>query len=158
MLPDNLNEYAIPDGGGLESGRRLSDYSSTSSDQPVAVYFRNLDQYLIGHIRQARMVLGCFAWLTNKAILEALADVSEGVSIVVQKEDFIRPDTDSSKNWKAELHRRYSALITPPERCAFGGLIGSLSYCGNPTLQAVRCVGNHNRDKKRFFRGCTISF
>ena len=60
MLPDNLNEYAIPDGGGLESGRRLSDYSSTSSDQTVAVYFRNLDQHLIRLIRQAKMVLGCF--------------------------------------------------------------------------------------------------
>jgi hypothetical protein len=38
-------------------------------------------------------VIGCIAWLTNTKIIQALRKVDQGVQIIVQKEDFLRPDS-----------------------------------------------------------------
>jgi hypothetical protein len=126
----NLNELTIPDDGRRDGWRKLADNSSTSADGSVAVHFRDLERHLIGHIRHARMVVGCVAWLTSDTILRALAGVPGGVSIVVQKEDFLRPDIDCRASWKADLRRLYDGLKRPPERHLLGGLVGSLSVCG----------------------------
>lgn len=150
MQPINLNHLAIADDSGA-GGQNAADNSAWSTDGAVTVYFRNLEHELIKRIRQARLVVGCVAWLTSDAILEALAQVPGGVSIIVQKEDFLRPDLGSQSSWKVKLQRHYDALKEPPSRYAFGGLVGSLSVCCDPTIQPVRCVGNHNRDKKPAF-------
>jgi hypothetical protein len=44
-------------------------------------------------IREADIVIGCVAWMTHPGILAALASCN-GVGIVVQKEDFLRPDAE----------------------------------------------------------------
>ena len=151
MLPVNLNDLTIPDDGDRDHWRKLSDNSTTSSDGSVTVHFRDLEQHLLGHIRKAKMVVGCVAWMTSERILHALSQVSDGVSIVIQKEDFLRPDLNSRDNWKAVLRRQYNSLKPPAERHLFDGLVGSLSCCSDPTIQPVRCIGNHNRDKKPAF-------
>jgi hypothetical protein len=87
------------------------------------------------------------AWLTSPCILEALA-TRKAVSIVVQKEDFLRPDITAMPEWKAQLHALYENLKFPFQRFQVDSLMG-LSFGGDPTVQAIRCVGNRNSDKTR---------
>ena len=54
---------------------------------------------LIGLMRQYEAAVGCVAWLTHFDILDAMARLKT-VSIVVQKEDFLRPDMGQPSNWK----------------------------------------------------------
>jgi hypothetical protein len=74
------------------------------------------------------------AWLTNRKVLAALASRSE-VSIVVQKEDFLRPDPGGPFN--AELRRLYAALP--------GGegieWSGNYSVCSGHDGASIRCAG-----------------
>lgn len=76
----------------------------------VSVYFRDLETQLIQQIKAAEIIVGCIAWLTHFPIIQALANVPKGVSIIIQKEDFIRPDLDSKENWRTELRERYAKL------------------------------------------------
>jgi hypothetical protein len=51
-------------------------------------------------------IFGCVAWLTLIPILKALSKC-DNVQIIVQKEDFLRPDLDQNKNnkWKEDLRK-----------------------------------------------------
>lgn len=144
---DNLNNFQIPNDG---------DYASKPSDNSiettigVSVYFRDIESKLIKHITEADATFGTVAWLTNDAILDALAQLSN-VSIIVQKEDFLRPDVNSSKNWKKDLRKKYSKLRCNLLRCSFANTLGEMSICSEPGIDPIRCVGNHNRDKKPAF-------
>lgn len=170
----------------------LEDCSAHSSRSGTRVYFRNLEARLLKHINESSMALGCVAWLTNEPVLKALSNVRAGCSIIVQKEDFLRPDIGGRSNWKTKLRNLYSA-IKPLDRLSFnnwkqsnceldgvdvgdldfdgldsprsersedevdwndanlGSVVGSLSTCGDSTLQGVRCVGNHNSSKNPAF-------
>ena len=79
--------------------------------------------------------------------------MNKGVAIVVQKEDFLRPDLGADDKWKCRLRTSYDALKTiSNDRLEWGGrLVANLSVCGDGTIQPVRCVGNHNRDKRMAF-------
>src|SRR5665213_1843497 len=110
VQPINLNEFAIPDDSGRPALQSIVDNSIASADESVIVYFRNLERELIRRIRKARLVVGCVAWLTSDTILQALSEVPRGVSIVVQKEDFLRPDLGSRSGWKTGLRKQYEAL------------------------------------------------
>jgi len=116
----------------------------------TTAYFRELETHLLRHINEAEAVLGCVAWLTNKAILDALAK-KELVALVVQKEDFLRPDLRSGRNWNAQLRKRYDLLTCTWDRYFLPGLVSSLSVAGDGTMYPVRCVGNYNRDKSPAF-------
>jgi hypothetical protein len=164
---------------------KLKDYSCASADGSGALYLRNLDDRLIEHIQKATIAVGCVAWLTSEPILIALSKL-EAVSIIVQKEDFLRPDItkESKRAWAKKIRRLYQNLpssgrddwselpmpnyprvdwtelvknsdhtpadLTPvdnldgdPKLIGFG-LISNLSTLGDPSMEAVRCVGNHN--------------
>ncbi len=90
---------------------------------------------LVEALQSADVVLGCVAWLTEPRVLEALSGLA-GVSLVVQKEDFLRPECLN----KAELRAAYQRLHGI-SRHAAPGLASSLSVGGEPELDAVRCVG-----------------
>lgn len=128
-------------------GEPLADYSTTSGS--VHVIFRDLEERLIECIEDADEVYGCVAWLTSEPILEALA--GKQVQIVVQKEDFLRPDVGQSSAWKARLHRLYDRLIQGYSRYSFPDPVGGMDYCGDPTVEAIRCVGNHNASRNPAF-------
>jgi hypothetical protein len=128
----------------------IEDNSLTSSSRNIRVYFRNLEPSLLEFIKEADAVMGCVAWLTSGPILDALAK-KEAVSIVVQKEDFLRPDLGSSDNWKSWLMQKYLALRCNLTRYAFDNIIGRLAVLSDPSLDAIRCVGNYNRDKSPAF-------
>lgn len=147
MAVDNLNDLFIQADSRLwnlaDSADRLRDYSVASSG--IQVYFRNLEEKLIGHIKEADAIVGCVAWLTSEPILEALA--GKRTAIVVQKEDFLRPDSTSKGDWSNRLRKLYSQLHGG-DRFDYGEtILSSLSVCGDPTLEGVRCVGNYNRSK-----------
>lgn len=64
-----------------------------------------IETALISQIAQCDMACGCVAWLTNENILKALGKVQ--TSLIVQKEDFLRPDI----NYTSELQRFMRSLI-----------------------------------------------
>lgn len=82
----NLNEQWIRTDG---SGEVLENNNLDTAE--VSICFRNVKQCLLACIEEADYVFGCVAWLTDLDVLDALAQ-KRGVSIVVQKEDFLRPD------------------------------------------------------------------
>lgn len=139
----NLNDLKIPNHDGPDESIDTPPLASGT----LTVYFRNLESQLIQHIAEAEAIVGCVAWLTSKAILEALAKKNP-VAIVVQKEDFLRPDIGSRGKWAIDLRRRYDALKCSCDRWDMGLW---LSTFGDQTMNPVRCVGNHNRDKHPAF-------
>jgi phosphatidylserine/phosphatidylglycerophosphate/cardiolipin synthase-like enzyme len=125
-------------------GEPLRDYSVKG--QEIEVFFRNLERHLIEYIAQADVVIGCVAWLTSIPILRALAQVPGGVSIIVQKEDFLRPDLASGSGWRQFLHDLYDNIHPKLYTDQMPGtLLGNMS----PSLliDPIRCVGNNNATK-----------
>jgi hypothetical protein len=122
-----------------------TDYSIRKSAD-VEIFFRNLTETLVEQINAADAVFGCVAWLTSLPILEALSK-KRAVGIVVQKEDFLRPD---SGDWRQKKQRdaydklprfiRYSLSQTT-----------HYAYASEPVSDPVRCVGAHNTAKSAAF-------
>lgn len=137
----NLNDLGVP----VEHATEPQVDHGLSAIAKVDVIFRNHRARLLDEIARCDVVLGCVAWLTDGVVLDALAK-RQHVSIVVQKEDFLRPDLGQS--WKHHLRRLYGALPSPLLRYALPGGVSSLNYAGDPKIAPVRCVGNHNRDKQ----------
>ena len=111
----------------------------------VEAYFSNLEGHLISHIRSADIVVGCIAWLTSSTILKALGKVPGGVSIIVQKEEFLRPDLDSDSNasWREQLRSLYEAV--PSLNCWPETLnIVSAALYDDNTIKSIRCAGMSN--------------
>jgi hypothetical protein len=126
----------------------LSNHSvalNLSAGTKAAAYFRDLETPLLGHIDDADAVVGCVAWLTNPRILGALA-LKRAASIIVQKEDFLRPDVGPLKpNWRAELRAYYDALrpIDAPGHSQDGWLEVSAEFGrGSFYLVGLRCIGH----------------
>ena len=142
LFPDNLNSVWVECTDDIFC-RDLQDNSVTDPGAKVNVYFRDLEQHLIHHIEKAGVVLGCVAWLTSQPILEALAK-KDNVSIVVQKEDFLRPDSHGTSSGKKDLHQQYTKLKSELCRHHFDNAAYNLSVCRDPSIDPVRCVGNLN--------------
>jgi hypothetical protein len=137
----NLNDAVIQDEG--YGGEPLLNHSTSSGS--VSCYFKNLAPHLISKIKKYDCVVGCVAWLTEPSVLDALAE-TKGCSIVVQKEDFLRPDSNNLTS-KA-LHELYSRLKVGGLSRYYMPSLMSLSYCSNWELEAVRCVGVANIAKQ----------
>jgi len=153
---DNLNEALIP--GRDVDDKPLDDYSvkvPASSFDDVEVVFRGLEERLVDMIeahkaRSIGPIFGSVAWLTSRPILEALQGAS--VSLVVQKEDFLRPDYGQEKryaiDYNEQLRRLYKEVKSGLSRYDMRGIASHLSVCGDVNVDGVRCVGNYNRDKR----------
>lgn len=83
------------------------DYSTNVTNCDVEVIFRNIKERLISRLNENdTYIIGCVAWLTDFDILDAMKGKSCG--ILVQKEDFLRPDEwSASNNWKDTLRLKY---------------------------------------------------
>ena len=147
---ENLNERKPID----KDNDFIHDYNYNFSNGHVTVLFRKLEENLINLINQHECVLGCVAWLTNEAILQAMANC-KAVCIIVQKEDFLRPDISSNKNWTKRLRNLYENLPEPIYKNDYngiGGIINNLNVLNlSVNFEAVRCVGNHNSEKNPAF-------
>lgn len=112
------------------------------NDGKTSVYFDNLAGELIREIQHWDAVIGCVAWLTNEEVLKALA-TRQAVSFVIQKEDWLRPDTGNYSHRK--LLGLYRALPASNDRYMWG--IGRYSYSTSPEFEAVRCAGQANIER-----------
>ena len=134
----------------------------------VTALFGNLENSLCQVIRQADFVIGCVAWLTNRNVLRALSVPREGVQLVVQKEDWLRPDCSGSRaeSWKSGLREAYDDLECRIDRWSMSSMLGmpTLSAGWDVDESAVRCAGNHNsarhpafpRMHHKFFVFCDV--
>jgi hypothetical protein len=138
----NLNTYPIRYDK-RAGGPRFAQIDNGTSEGPIDAVFRNLPERLCAEIANAQHVVGCVAWLTHPDVLATLARVS--CSIIVQKEDFLRPD--SAGHSESYLRLAYARLVCKLERPDMGWPLSAASYCVDPTMGAIRCVGNHNRTR-----------
>lgn len=83
------------------------------------VIFRNQEEELVKLIDSRQtpggFICGAVAWLTSEPILKALARAHKrhiDVFIIVQKEDFLRPDDVNVDEFKTKLRKLYDALGT----------------------------------------------
>jgi hypothetical protein len=124
----------IANADGADVSLQNTDHS-TRGVADTEVLFRNLTEKLIEQINAADAVFGCVAWLTSIPVLDALA-TKKAVGIVVQKEDFLRPD---SGDWRQKRQREAYAL---PGFIRYSlGQTGHYDYASTPESDAVRCVG-----------------
>lgn len=145
-MEQNLNKLTIDADG---SRLNLEDFSVSSVNvtfDKTEVYFKDIEENIVKKIHQYAdgYIFGCIAWFTSAPIIEALSQCKH-VQILIQKEDFLRPDiTDGKSN--SSLTKRYRALYdklrfsSDKYSCAYP--IKELSVCGDPTVEPVRCVGN----------------
>jgi len=116
----------------------------TSNKAKISVFFNDLESELISLINDADEVYGCVAWLTNKNIISAISK-KHRASIIVQKEDFLRPDFDGYSNEKL---RQLYGLIKGSERILFqNDILSSMEVADSRGFDGVRCVGNCNSEK-----------
>lgn len=135
-----MREAALPiDGGGWSRFHEVRP--SAASSGPVSVYFDDLESTLCGLIARSEVVVGCVAWLTSDAICNALAS-RPFVSIIIQKEDWLRPDGEGEGGaWRDELHRRYAAIRGDLTRFHAPMPLGGMSYGADPSIESIRCAG-----------------
>jgi hypothetical protein len=142
----NLNETLIPNADGPDEP--LKDYSLEL--QGISIHFRDLESRLIKYIDNSDAVFGCVAWLTNYKILDALS-AKEKVSIVVQKEDFLKPDLKQGDNWRSVLKSKYDLLPGNVYRDSLPYPISEMSYGAWGGIDGIRCIGNNNKNKNPSF-------
>ena len=98
------------------------------------------------------VIFGAVAWLTSKPILESLVCAKERkatIMLVVQKEDFLKPQSlrGSRKKWATEIRRLYD-LLGDVETSRLTEFLPSVSCdISLKKVKAVRCLGNFNADK-----------
>lgn len=93
------SEYEInPCGINLNNFQKV-DNKTTSGN--VTVFFRDLKRHLIESIKKYDMILGAVAWITDYEILEELSKKKS--LLVIQKEDFLRPDMKSKLSTNDKL-------------------------------------------------------
>ena len=123
----------------------------------VEVVFRNHRKRLLRLFQEAReeglVCLGAVAWLTDFEVLDAMATLPS--SVVVQKEDFLRPDSPTGAGgqrdgWRDVLREHYTAVAESARhdpgfcRYNFPPPLGDMSLLGDHTIAGVRCVGVRN--------------
>ena len=138
---ENLNSIDI-----LHDSSRLEQIDNSSNFGNVTIYFRNIKQALIEKINKYPVVVGCVAWLSDYEIIEVLS--KKEVSIIVNKEDFLRPDYNK-KGLKKTDYDKIKNHFDRPNFATSKTFPTGLSYCSDPTLQGVRCCGVFLNTKNR---------
>jgi len=149
----NLNRYSLESDGNYDVN--FTDNSVIGDKRKIQVFFRNIKEHLIKEINKADAVIGCVAWLTDSDILNALSKKAN-VCIIVQKEDFLRPDSGVNirklnwqTKWKKKLKKMYDGLHCNLERTIFSNILSSVTTNQITTyLDSVRCVGHYNKSRR----------
>jgi hypothetical protein len=114
----------------------------------LSTFTGNLESALADWIRDADFVFGCFAWLTNRTVLDALAGLKYGCQVVVQKEDFLRPDSGWTSQSNVELRERYERLRCGMSQYECPSIAARLSTNWCHDISPVRCAGVSPADRK----------
>jgi hypothetical protein len=152
----NLNHVSVTNWDGLEinTNEDFSTKMTLSDGLVLESVFKDLDKRLIQLIHEFKdgVIVGCVAWLTHEKILLELSNC-KNVQIIVQKEDFLRPDINfgNNKTWWWELRMLYESLECEVLRCRFGGIMEHLSWADQQPVDPIRCVGNYNEAKLPVF-------
>lgn len=139
----NLNESLIPNDDRRTipvSAYRRNKKLRLGATRLINIYFVDLINNLCEHINKADIVLGCVAWLTHPKVLIALRG-KQAVSIVVQKEDWLRPDPGVPRDHLRELYSELPAGLSRRDRVLRDLMLGNMSWCSDETIDAIRCVG-----------------
>ena len=128
---------------------QLDDCSIISSSEKIEVHFRNLKSKLLQHIEEADAIVGCIAWLTDRDILKGLSE-KRACSILIQKEDFLRPDSINNHGLQ-QVYNSIRGGFNRDDYSVAGTRIYGMSCCCDPDIEAIRCVGHNNFDKKSAF-------
>lgn len=159
---DAWAQYAFTNAGGNLGELLLDDADDNplircqrprhkARSQEVEAVFDDLPGECARFIHGSSAVTGCVAWLTSYAVLDALATVPE-VQIVVQKEDFLRPD--AMQMTRPQLKSRYDALRVP-SMWKYGSGIGGVGHMYSTASQTeidcapVTCMGIVTRDGQK---------
>lgn len=113
----------------------------------VRPMFSDLEDNLRYWIQGSQRIVGCVSWLTSLPVLADLAKC-EAVSLVVQKEEFLRPDLAPHDGWRKRLRAHYDALPGGIDAESFDfrysatdDALTSLDEATFQNLEAVRCCG-----------------
>jgi phosphatidylserine/phosphatidylglycerophosphate/cardiolipin synthase-like enzyme len=126
-----------------------TSHPPTTTDGDITVLFEGQRESLLKLIDRSHTIVGCVAWLTDFSILAALRN--KRVCIIVQKEDFLRPDLDTGplhiREHNKRLREAYEAILRGINRHA---LSAPFSVCGEDDNEpAILCAGLASpRDKK----------
>lgn len=133
------------DGDRADELTRRPGYEMSREAAPVTTLFENLPEQCCVFIAGADLITGCVAWLTNDLILTALSEIPS-VSIIVQKEDFLRPDNPAQ--YKSRLRQKYERLH--PLWRVETDHTEYYSTCSGSSVEdcAVRCMGIVNRGQR----------
>ena len=121
---------------------RPRDRARTHDGRVVAI-FNDLAEACAEFVAGADAVVGCVAWLTNPTVLRTFAKLP-AISLIVQKEDFLRPDSGASDE---ELRAAYTMLhgldreLLPQSR--------DIAYAWGDKIEPVRCVGIENHTQRK---------
>lgn len=127
------------------------DFSIIDEKSNIEVFFKNIENNIINKIKKYKNVIGCVAWLTNENILKELAK-KDNVIIIIQEEDFLRPDNnfDGNKlNWKNKLYKLYKNIEINKKNNINLGSFG-INYNGHVGSGIMR-LGMVNIDKMSAF-------
>ena len=149
-------EIEIDDRDWGEDWKKQKDYSIGPVNADVEIVFRNQRDRLLDFIDKHECLLGAVAWFTDHKIINALQN--KMVSIVLQKEDFLRPDSSN----KEDLRKAYENIPSRLRRPELPVLGHMLSVAHDETVSPFRCVGNYNSEKSpamprmhnKFLIGC----
>lgn len=128
----NLNE--IQCGNDMEESK-LSIRPTRHDGNGYSLHFDDIVDVLVDEISGAGAMIACVAWLTHPELLRAASRIP--ASFLVQKEDFLRPDSQRMSNGKLRVLYETGPKL---ERYWFG-VVGDLSSSGDFGLDRVRCVG-----------------
>ena len=111
----------------------------------VHVYFDELQQHLAQWINRYEATAGCVAWLTDPAVMDALISKEEA-SIVINKEDFKRPDHRVGTDYGEKLKTLESGKSLFGHGYAGEGAVSHdyldrMSVACAMGMQRVRCAG-----------------
>jgi hypothetical protein len=126
--------------------KEQTDFSCIGDNKDIEVYFKNIENIICEKIKKHKYIVGCVAWLTNKKILKELSNKDKEVLIIVQDEDFLRPDTyfDGNKEKFKKTILEYYNKIKKDGTITLGDL--GISYAYSPDCGIRRC-GFINKNK-----------
>ena len=127
------------------------NFSIIDDNKKTEVYFKDIEKHIINKIRKYKKVVGCVAWLTNFNILKEL-EKKDSVLIIVQEEDFLRPDTNFDgrlEDWKEKIHKYYNSLYNSQNGIYLG--VCSISCASGLGFSGIRRLGKINTDKNPAF-------
>ena len=107
----------------------------------VEVFFRNQKKVLMDLIRSYEVIIGAVAWITDLEILSELA--SRQTLLVIQKEDFLRPDMETrlSEEARNKLLGTY-AKFKPFDGTGFAfGPFAQVADASFAQLPPILCFG-----------------